>query len=86
VTFDASAPTDADGRVARYHWDFGDGTTQTTADHRTTHFYPRAGTFRATLIVTDNEGCSTAMISTGPAVLRNGTGAATPTHDIVVRG
>jgi hypothetical protein len=59
VTFDASASTDADGHVARYHWDFGDGTTQTTADPRTTHVYPRAGTFRATLTVTDNEGCST---------------------------
>jgi PKD repeat protein len=86
VTFDASASTGADGRVALYHWDFGDGTTHTTADPRTTHLYPRAGTFRATLIVTDNEGCSTAMISTGQAVLCNGTAAATTTHDIVVRG
>jgi DNA-binding beta-propeller fold protein YncE len=86
VTFDASASTDADGSVARYHWDFGDGTTQTTADPRTTHLYPWAGTFRATLIVTDNEGCSTGMISSGQAVLCNGAGAATTTHDVVVRG
>ena len=86
VTFDASASTDADGRVARYRWDFGDGTTQTTTDPRTTHRYPRAGTFRATLVVTDNEGCSSAVISTGQAVLCNGTTAATTNHDIVVRG
>jgi 6-phosphogluconolactonase (cycloisomerase 2 family) len=85
VTFDASASTDADGRVARYHWAFGDGTTQTTAEPRTTHRYPVAGTFGPTLTVTDNEDCSTVMISTGQAVLCNGTAAATTTHDIVVR-
>jgi 6-phosphogluconolactonase (cycloisomerase 2 family) len=86
VTFDASASTDADGHVARYQWDFGDGTTQTTDIPQTTHAYPHAGTFQATLTVTDNEGCSTAMVSTGQAVLCNGTAAATTTHNIVVRG
>ena len=84
VTFDGSASTDADGSVARYRWDFGDGTTLSTADPRTTHLYPRAGTFRATLVVTDNEGCSTALVGTGRAVLCNGTAAATTTADIVV--
>lgn len=84
VTFDASASTDTDGHVAHYQWDFGDGTTQTTNTPQTTHLYPRAGTFHATLAVTDNEGCSTAMISTGQAILCNGTAAATTTHDIVI--
>jgi PKD repeat protein len=55
VTFDASASTDADGSVARYRWDFGDGTTLSTADPRTTHVHPRTATFRATLVVTDND-------------------------------
>ncbi|MEV4893702.1 PKD domain-containing protein [Nonomuraea sp. NPDC055795] len=85
VAFDASASTDPDGRVARYRWDFGDGTSLTTADPRITHLYPRAGTFRATLVVTDNEGCSTVLISTGQAVLCNGTPAATTTRDIVIQ-
>jgi len=85
VAFDASASTDADGLVARYDWDFGDGTRQTTAGPRTTHVYPRAGTFQATLIVTDNEGCSTKLVSTGQAVLCNGTKAAATTRDIVIR-
>jgi 6-phosphogluconolactonase (cycloisomerase 2 family) len=85
VAFDASASTDPDGRVARYHWDFGDGTSLTTADPRITHLYPRAGTFRATLAVTDNEGCSTVVISTGQAVLCNGTPAATTARDIVLQ-
>jgi 6-phosphogluconolactonase (cycloisomerase 2 family) len=86
AALDASASTDADGSVARYRWDFGDGTTLSTADPRTTHVYPRAGTFRATLVVTDDEGCSTTLVATGRAVLCNGTAAATTTHDIVVRG
>lgn len=86
VTFDASTSTDFDGSVATYRWDFGDGTTLSTADPRTTHVYPRAATLRATLVVTDNEGCSAAMVATGRAVLCNGTAAATAAHDIVVHG
>ncbi|SEG78205.1 6-phosphogluconolactonase, cycloisomerase 2 family [Nonomuraea solani] len=85
VTFDASASTDPDGQVARHHWTFGDGTSLTTAGPRATHTYPRAGTFRVTLTVTDNEGCSTALISTGQAVLCNGTPAATTARDILIR-
>jgi 6-phosphogluconolactonase (cycloisomerase 2 family) len=84
ATFDASASTDLDGRVTSYRWDFGDGTSQTTADARTTHLYPQAGTFRPTLVVTDSEGCSTTMVSTGQAVLCNGTAAATRSRVIVV--
>jgi 6-phosphogluconolactonase (cycloisomerase 2 family) len=86
VSFDASGSADADGSVARYRWDFGDGTTLSTADPRATHLYPRAGTFRATLVVTDDEGCSTTMVSTGRAVLCNGGAAAATSSDIVVRG
>ncbi|MFI5891653.1 beta-propeller fold lactonase family protein [Actinoplanes sp. NPDC051513] len=86
VKFDAAASSDPDGRVAQYRWNFGDGTTRTTADARVTHVYARAGTFRATLVVTDNEGCSTALIATGQAYLCNGTAAAATSRDIVVRG
>ncbi|GAA0911188.1 hypothetical protein GCM10009558_112040 [Virgisporangium aurantiacum] len=86
MTVDASGSTDPDGTVARYRWDFGDGTTLTTAGPRATHVYPRAGTFRVTLVVTDNEGCSTTLVATGQAVLCNGTAAATTTQAVVVRG
>jgi 6-phosphogluconolactonase (cycloisomerase 2 family) len=86
VTFDASASTDPDGHVVRYRWDFGDGTTQTTIEPQTTHFYSRSGRFRATLFVTDNEGCSTTIVSTGKAILCNGTTAAATSHIITVGG
>jgi DNA-binding beta-propeller fold protein YncE len=85
ATFDASGSTDPDGTVATYRWDFGDGSTLTTTDPRTTHVYPRAGTFRVSLVVTDNEGCSTTLVTTGQAVLCNGTAAATVTRAVVSR-
>jgi 6-phosphogluconolactonase (cycloisomerase 2 family) len=85
VSFDASASTDADGLVARYSWDFGDGTTLVSASPRVAHQYAQAGTFRVTLVVTDNEGCSTTLVSTGQAVLCNGTKLAASSIAIVVR-
>lgn len=45
---------DADGTITEYYWDFGDGTSAfgPTAEH--TYILP--GTYRATLVVTDNAG------------------------------
>ncbi|MGY1746890.1 PKD domain-containing protein [Blastococcus sp. SYSU D00695] len=56
VAFDASPSRDADGTVAGYAWDFGDGTTGTgrTATHR----YAASGTFPVTLTVTDDQGAT----------------------------
>jgi hypothetical protein len=44
------------GNVASYLWDFGDGTTSTTAISPVTHAYPSSGTFIATLKATDALG------------------------------
>ncbi|WP_405009027.1 S8 family serine peptidase [Kitasatospora sp. NBC_01539] len=52
--FDASASTDADGSIASYAWDFGDGTTGTAV--KPSHTYAAAGTFTVKLTVTDNSG------------------------------
>ena len=54
--FDASASSDADGSVESYLWDFGDGETATGAV--VTHTYHVPGDYRASLVVTDNEGDS----------------------------
>jgi len=59
VDFDASASSD-DGTIDEYHWDFGDSSTGSGVT--TDHDYP-AGTYTATLTVTDDEDntCSTSQ-------------------------
>ncbi|MGD9958239.1 PKD domain-containing protein [Nocardioides sp.] len=54
--FDSSGSGDSDGTLAAYAWDFGDGTTSTSADP--THSYALAGTYPVTLVVTDDDGSS----------------------------
>jgi subtilisin family serine protease len=54
VAFDASASTDEEGPVAIYAWNFGDGATAT--GKTTSHIYNGAGSFMATLTITDSGG------------------------------
>jgi large repetitive protein len=53
-SFDGSASTDADGPLASWAWDFGDGTTGAGATP--THAYPTAGDYTVRLTVTDGTG------------------------------
>ena len=54
VSFDASTSTDADGTIASYAWDFGDGVAGT--GRAVGHTYARYGTYTARLTVTDSDG------------------------------
>jgi PKD domain len=72
TSFDASASRDPDGSIASYAWTFGDGTSQTTTSSRLTHVYAKAGSYTATLTVTDDIGCSTAVVFTGQTASCNG--------------
>lgn len=54
VTLDAGGSTDSDGTVERYLWEFDDGTLAT--GRRVTYRYDRAGSYRVTLVVADDEG------------------------------
>jgi PKD repeat protein len=56
VAFDGSASSDAEGPIAAYAWDFGDGSTGDGA--WVTHRYAEPGTYTATLTVTDASGGS----------------------------
>ncbi|MCW3129425.1 MAG: PKD domain-containing protein [Methanophagales archaeon] len=56
VSFSAEASGDQDGYIVSYHWDFGDGDTDTGINVE--HTYYHSGHYTATLMVTDNDGLS----------------------------
>jgi PKD repeat protein len=58
VTYSSAGSADSDGTIAAYSWTFGDGTTSTAANPSKT--YTTAGTYSATLRVTDNVGAVSA--------------------------
>jgi 6-phosphogluconolactonase (cycloisomerase 2 family) len=72
VAFDGSASNDPDGTVARYDWDFGDGTGAANGGATPTHVYAAPGTYMVALTVTDDAGCSTREVVTGQTALCNG--------------
>ena len=84
VRFDASAASDPDGTIVRYDWDFGDGTVLPDGGPTPEHIYASPGTYVVTLVVTDNEGASTATVFTGGTVLGNGTPGAQATQVVLV--
>ncbi len=52
VKFDAIASKDSDGKIVRYHWDFGDDQSSTEA--APLHVYSKTGTYGVKLTVTDD--------------------------------
>ena len=56
VVFSGTGSSDADGSIASYEWNFGDGSTGTGAS--ASHVYAAAGSYNAQLKVVDNQGLS----------------------------
>lgn len=56
VSFDGRGSSDPDGTITTYAWSFGDGAIASGAT--TSHTYTTAGTYSATLTVTDNAGAT----------------------------
>ncbi len=56
ISFSSAGSTDPDGSIASYSWDFGDGGSSALANPA--HIYAAAGSFTATLTVTDNQGAT----------------------------
>ena len=56
ISFDANGSSDADGNIASYTWDFGDG--ELASGVLVDHTFDAIGNFEVTLTVTDNDGDS----------------------------
>ena len=78
VAFDATASSDADGEIAGYSWNFGDGGTATGAE--ASHAYAAAGAYTATLTVTDDRGATHATSQTVTVVAPEAVAAAAQTE------
>jgi DNA-binding beta-propeller fold protein YncE len=63
--FDGSASSDPDGAIARYDWNFGDGSSAANAGPSPRHVYRSPGTYTVTLRVVDQAGCTGALVFTG---------------------
>ena len=69
LAFDASGSTDADGKVVRWEWYFGDGAT--ALGRTTSKTFTTGGTFPVTLLTRDTQGgVSTASRMVTVAALR----------------
>ncbi len=87
LSFNATGSSDPQGgSVARFDWDFGDGTTLPDGGPTPSHVYAQPGNYTVTLTVTDDEGCSTQVIFTGQTADCNGSGAARSQQTIQVAG
>jgi hypothetical protein len=81
ASFGGASSGDEDGQIVKWEWSFGEGAVASGAT--VSHTYGKAGIYNAKLTVTDDEGCSEAMVFTGRTAYCSG-GAASVTHPVAV--
>ena len=64
VIFNASGSDDPDGNITSYTWDWGDSTSNVTANKVMNHTFSAAGKYNVTLTVTDNLGLKDSVVDT----------------------
>ena len=94
VDFGALASSNPSSPIATYAWNFGDGTpvvttgtpgvAATPADAQITHVYTVAGSYTASVTLTDTAGTSTTRVFTGQTMSRDGGHQAMQSQPVVV--
>lgn len=84
TAFNASSSVSPNGMIARYAWNFGDGTTKVTTTPTTTHVYARAGSYVASVTLTSSNGTSLARTFTGQTVSNSGGVVARATRSLSI--
>ncbi|UQX89356.1 PKD domain-containing protein [Jatrophihabitans telluris] len=83
ASFNGTGSSDADGTIATYDWDFGDGSAHGSVVSPS-HTYAAGGTYTVVLTVTDNDGTAASVSHqvtvTAPNVPPTASFTATPTN------
>lgn len=61
VKFDASASADSDGSIAKWVWEFGDGSKDASGGKSASHKFSAPGTYGVTLWITDDKGATVSI-------------------------
>ena len=85
VAFDASPSSDPDGTVARYDFNFGDGSSAADAGPDPSHVFA-AGTYTVQVTAFDDEGCPSALVYTGQTASCSGSPQDAASRTLVVEG
>lgn len=64
IIFNATSSTDADGNIALYDWNYGDGSLATSTQATTTHSYLLVGDYNVSLTVFDNLNATSTISKT----------------------
>jgi YVTN family beta-propeller protein len=85
TTFNASASTVRFGAIARYDWDFGDGSTLPNGGPNPSHTYAAVGSYTAAVTETDNNGTSVSgEVYTGQSASSVGSPTARTSRSVVI--
>ena len=85
TTFNASSSTVRFGTIARYDWEFGDGSTLPNGGPNPSHAYAAVGNYTATVTETDSNGTSlSGEVYTGQTASSLGSSSARTSRSVVV--
>lgn len=85
LTWNGSASSDANGDTLSYRWNFGDGSSATTATPTATHSFAAVGSYRVTLTVNDGEASSSPAAADVVVLSRPPAANAGPDQTVVQR-